>query len=159
MKTKPDLVRGFLFLLAITLSLALFPILLQAKPIGEDPPYCCKCENRGPCPEVPGGSGSAISLTEGNLKETYKAATIKSSNGPTIDLSFTYNSDNADGSRAQVDTVRGYGGTNSYNTFLFSQRGHMFRMDGQGRVTTYRRDGFCRTVALRSLPRPVILKP
>lgn len=39
----------------------------------------------------------------------------------------------------QVDTMLGYGWTHSYNIFLFSQRGHMFRMDGDGRVIKYRR--------------------
>jgi len=33
----------------------------------------------------------------------------------------------------------GYGWNHSYNIFLFSQRGHMFRMDSNGRVSKYRR--------------------
>src|SRR6266498_6046080 len=135
MKTKPGLVRGFLFLLAITLSLALFPILLQAEPIGGDPP-CGPCEKAASrCNYCSGGS--AISTTEGNLREQYSASRLKSAFGPTVDFSLTYNSYDADGSRAQVDTVMGYGWTHSYNIFLFSQRGHMFRMDGDGRVTKY----------------------
>jgi len=50
---------------------------------------------------------------------------------------LTYNSYNADGSRATVDTGMGYGWTNSYNDFLFSQAGLMFRFDGEGRVTRF----------------------
>ena len=57
--------------------------------------------------------------------------------GSTINFFLAYNSYNADGSRAQIDTVMGYGWTHSYNIFLFSQRGHMFRMDGNGRVIKY----------------------
>jgi YD repeat-containing protein len=55
----------------------------------------------------------------------------------TIKLGFVYNSYNADGSRAIVDTVMGYGWTHSYNIFRFSQAGVMFRWDGNGRVTRY----------------------
>jgi YD repeat-containing protein len=50
---------------------------------------------------------------------------------------MTYNSRDADGSRAQLDTGMGYGWTHSYNIFLFSQLSAMFRYDGDGRVTKY----------------------
>ncbi|MBV9764303.1 MAG: hypothetical protein JOZ48_05605 [Acidobacteriaceae bacterium] len=56
---------------------------------------------------------------------------------PTLNLGLTYNSYNADGSRTTVDTVMGYGWTHSYNIFLFSQLGAMFRFDGDGRITRY----------------------
>jgi hypothetical protein len=49
--------------------------------------------------------------------------------------SLVYNSYNADGSRATVDTVLGYGWTHSYNIFLFNQLDAMFRYDADGRVT------------------------
>jgi RHS repeat-associated protein len=51
---------------------------------------------------------------------------------------MAYNSYDADGSRAVVDTVAGYGWTHSYNVFLFSQLGAVFRFDGAGRVTRYK---------------------
>ena len=50
---------------------------------------------------------------------------------------MTYNSYNADGSRAAIDTGMGYGWTHTYDDFLFSQRGDMFRMDADGRITRF----------------------
>lgn len=133
MNTTRKLLAGVFFLLVG----ALFPFShTHAKPIGDEAAYCCECENRGPCPEVLGGS--SISLTEGNLRDTYSAARVKSTNGSTLDFFLTYNSYNADGSRARVNTVMGYGWTHSFNILLFIQRGSMFRMDGDGRVTGYR---------------------
>jgi RHS repeat-associated protein len=135
MGKKTGFLSGFFSLLAQTLFLLVFPGLVQAKYIGADPPYCCQCANRGPCPEV--SNGSAISLTEGNQRSRYSVSSIRSAFGSTINFSLVYNSYNADGSRAQIDTVMGYGWTHSYNLFLFNQRGSMFRMDDQGRVTKY----------------------
>jgi RHS repeat-associated protein len=83
---------------------------------------------------------SSIGIAEGNLRDAYKVVSIKSEFGATIDFSLHYNSYNADDSRAAIDTVMGYGWTHSYNIFLFSQNGHMFRMDGTGRVTKYQRN-------------------
>ena len=125
----------FFSFLALSIVLLISPNLVQAKYIGADPPDSCRCENRGPCTEVPGDG--AVTLTEGNLREQYSGPLTRSAFGPTISFSLAYNSYNADGSRAQIDTVMGYGWTHSYNIFLFNQRGHMFRMDGQGRVTKY----------------------
>jgi RHS repeat-associated protein/uncharacterized repeat protein (TIGR01451 family) len=82
-------------------------------------------------------SGVSISLTEGNLIETYQGMTVRSAFGSTMDFSLTYNSYNADGSRAQLDAGLGYGWTHSFNVFLFSQSNNMFRFDGKGRVTEY----------------------
>jgi YD repeat-containing protein len=62
---------------------------------------------------------------------------VKSAFGSSIDFSLVYNSYNADGSRAQIDSGLGYGWTHSYNTFLFNLLGNMFRMDGTGRITKY----------------------
>ena len=81
---------------------------------------------------------STVSRTEGNLTETVSIATIRSSTGPTLDVFLTYNSYNADGSRATVDTVLGYGWTHSYNIFLFGQFDALFRYDGDGRVKRYK---------------------
>lgn len=80
---------------------------------------------------------SALSLSEGNVSDTVAIAKVKSFNGPTLDLSLTYNSYDADGTLATIDTVVGYGWTHSYNVYLFSQLGSMFRYDGDGRVTRY----------------------
>jgi RHS repeat-associated protein len=129
------------FLQGIRLRLAVFqllwlPQLAQAKYIGADPAKCptCKCAgcNRPSLAER-SDTSSAISRTEGNLTEWAGISTIKN----TLDLSLTYNSYNADGSRATVDTVVGYGWTHAYNVFLFSQLGSMFRYDADGRVTRY----------------------
>jgi RHS repeat-associated protein len=62
---------------------------------------------------------------------------VRSGFGSTISFSLVYNSYNADGSRAQLDTGIGWGWTHSYNIFLFNQIGNMFLMDGQGRVTKF----------------------
>jgi YD repeat-containing protein len=125
---------GTLLLVMLALGLSAAPA--QARYIGGEPPSCCKCKTGRPCPDVPGGS--AISLVEGNLKDHYAVWSIQSTTGPTTIFSLAYNSYNADGSHAQVDTVLGYGWTHSYNIFLFSQLGHMFRMDSDGRVTKYK---------------------
>ena len=52
---------------------------------------------------------------------------MKSSAGTMLDLSLTYNSYNADTSRARFNTVLGIGWTHSYNLFLFSQVGSIPR--------------------------------
>lgn len=140
---KPTFSRHLCSLLVLMVSLLISPSLLQAFNIGPDSPVNCtlSCEcKQAPCIEPCSFclGRSAISYTAGNLTEQYRVSTLKSILGATIDFSLTYNSYNADGSRAQVDTVMGYGWTHSYNIFLFRQRGHMFRMDGDGRVTKYR---------------------
>ena len=96
-------------------------------------------------------SGTAISLTEGNLIESQSVGGINDStcsscrssqaacnNTHGISFTVTYNSRDADGSRARLDTVMGYGWTHSFNSFLFSQGGSMFRFGGDGRVTKYK---------------------
>src|ERR1043166_7621101 len=88
--------------------------------IGSDPPDQCKeCACR--CTREPGGN-ARTSLTEGNLREDYQVVSVKGGVGATLTLGLTYNSYNADGSRAQVDTGLGFGWTHSYNVFLFQQR-------------------------------------
>src|ERR1043166_3685507 len=107
--------------------------------IGSDPPDQCKeCACR--CTREPGGN-ARTSLTEGNLREDYQVVSVKGGVGATLTLGLTYNSYNADGSRAQVDTGLGFGWTHSYNVFLFQQRSHLFRMDADGRVTQYHFNG------------------
>lgn len=109
---------------------------VEVKHIGAEPPRegyvcpsCLACESSD--------TGSILSRTEGNLIEQLGISSIQSAIGTTISLSFTYNSYNADGSRANLNTVMGFGWTHSYNIFLFNQMENMFRFDGQGRVTKY----------------------
>jgi RHS repeat-associated protein len=124
------------------LMLCIPALLLSALPaealyIGALPPDCGKCGKQGPSNRAPGGS--AISLSEGNLTDDYHAAiTVKSAFGPTLDFILSYNSMAADGSQARIATVLGYGWTHAYNILLFSQLGHMFRMDGEGHITKYK---------------------
>ncbi len=81
---------------------------------------------------------SWVSLTEGNAAETYSVANLMSAFGPTISFDLIYNSYNADGNRAAIDTGVGMGWTHTYNDFLFTQGGNdMFRWRGDGRVTKY----------------------
>ena len=120
----------------------------QAKYIGADPPACeKKCLNCGgpPCltcqkrckQRLVATPNSYVSLTEGNLGEIYSGPVVKSTFGPTLMLDLTYNSYDADGSRASINTVLGYGWTHNYNEFLFSQRGSIFRFQGDGRIVQY----------------------
>ena len=108
------------------------PKIAQAKYIGGDPPLCPECLSR-----LKSSNNSGVSLTEGNATESYPVTTVRSSTGPTISLTLTYNSYNADGSRAAIDSGIGYGWTHTYNDLLFNQRGDMFRMDGVGRITRF----------------------
>jgi RHS repeat-associated protein len=134
MLTQPFFRRGLR--LPVLLSVLLLPAIGQAKNIGADPPSLCPTCSK-PSVVQPSGTSTWLSRTEGNLTETVPITTLKHSGGPTIDLKITYNSYNADGSRAVIDTILGYGWTHSYNIFLFSQFGAMFRYDGTGRVTKY----------------------
>jgi RHS repeat-associated protein len=104
----------------------------------EAPDVCLTC---GLHPTRQSGGNAQMSLSEGNLREDYAGPSVKSSGGPTLPFNLVYNSYNADNSRAQVNTGLGYGWTHSFNIFLFQQRSHMFRMDGEGRVTQYRFTG------------------
>ena len=143
------LVLSLFFSLTI---LVLSPQIAEAKYNGGDNPGCtpsrpssgacacaCSCSSQSTqCLSRLGSSrNSGVSLTEGNAGETYPVTSLESSTGPTLSLSLTYNSYNADASRAQIDTGMGYGWTNTYDDFLFNQRGDMFRMDADGRITRF----------------------
>jgi RHS repeat-associated protein len=132
----PLFVTFFLFLCS--------PQPAQAKYDGGDNPGCpparpssCSSCSATCLSRLPSSAGSGVSTTEGNAGETYPVTSLESSTGPTLSLSLTYNSYNADGSRAAIDTGMGYGWTNTYDDFLFSQRGDMFRMDADGRITRF----------------------
>jgi RHS repeat-associated protein len=111
--------------------------------VGYEPPPPC-CGGCGNCPEHDRTGYSAMSLSEGTLKEDYHIVTVKSAYGATIDFSLNYSSANADASKVQVDTGIGYGWTHPYNVFLFVQEvpppegpDHFYRMDGLGRTTRF----------------------
>lgn len=144
MSKKAGLRNGFFSLLAFFL---LLPPSTALAHTGGDHWHCPCCEEDGRAPTPTGSSvnpcnpylfgGSAISITEGNLREQYRVSTLRSAFGVTLDFTLTYNSYNADGSRTSEDTFMGWGWTHSYNAYLFSQFDDMFRMDGDGRITKY----------------------
>ena len=106
--------------------------------IDSDPPdlftvSTCKCKEPTPASSLRSPTTSSNSISEGNLMEQAAISKI----GSTISLNAMYNTFNADGSRAMLDTVMGYGWTHSYNIFVFAQAGVTFRYDGSGRVTRY----------------------
>ena len=130
---------------ALTLAMSIVAAPVQAKYWGADPPSrCCTCACEaqggptGKCSSYEQCSPGSISRTKGNLRETYSGVSLKSASGAPPQLKFTYNSYNADTSRARIDTVLGNGWTHSYNVFLYSVRGDMFRIDGDGRITRYK---------------------
>lgn len=101
----------------------------------EAPQICLTCDAPQNRARV---NNTFVSYSEGNLYDQYPVVSVRSSGEPTLSLRFDYNSYNADGSRAELDVGMGLGWTHSYNDFLFSQRGHLFRMDGSGRVAQFR---------------------
>jgi hypothetical protein len=90
----------------------------QATYVGADAPDICPTCGAQPTRQ-PGGT-VGTSLTEGNLQENYPVTALSSTIGPTVDFSLTYNSYNADGSKAELDSGLGVGWTHSYNQFLFN---------------------------------------
>jgi RHS repeat-associated protein len=136
--TMQSFFRGGLKLPALLLLLVL-PGVMEARNIGAEAPQCtcCSCSPTCSCATTPSDTSSSLSASEGNLMEQVPISTTGSAGGATVNVSAVYNSYNADGSRAAVDTVMGFGWTHSYNTFLFTQFSAMFRYDGHGRVTKY----------------------
>jgi RHS repeat-associated protein len=119
----------------------LAPSAALAKYIGADPP-CPTCQACQACaqPAQSGGCNGGECggfLTNGNASQQVPIARVSSTSGGGLDLALSYNTYNADGSRAQLDIGLGYGWSHSYSALLFNQAGHMFRYDGAGRVTRY----------------------
>src|SRR5712692_7975481 len=114
-----------------------------AKYIGNDSPQCATCPTCTTCAASPTcffsypGNGAEIGLTEGNLREPEPISGFGRSAAPTLDFKLTYNSYDADGSQAQVDSVAGYGWTHSFNSFLFTQVGSIFLMGPDGRTEKF----------------------
>ena len=115
-----------------------------------DPPSSCPTSSCPTCP--PNGCvqretylDSSISLTEANSGQQFTGVQVRSGFGVTLDLTTSYNTDNADGSRNMftkvpgvIDTVIGDGWTHTYNDLLFTQHGgDMFRLAPDGRITRF----------------------
>ena len=124
----------FLSLFGILVVVIFLPAAAVAERHGGDHDPCEDCPE---CCDQYYFAYSKVSLTEGDFVENYPVVQSRSAFGPTIDFNLTYNSYNADGSRASIDTVIGYGWTHTYNDFLFTQRGDMFRMGPDGRITRF----------------------
>ena len=126
---------NWLFLALVVGAMAGVATTAKAMYIGSDRPdpcpTCGKQRNR-----LPGGTLNT-SVSEGNQREDYPVVTLKSGYGPTLSFSLTFNSYNADGSKMQQDLGLGFGWTHTYTGLLFQQRGQMFRLGCDGRVTQY----------------------
>lgn len=118
-----------------------------AKPIGADAPCRSCCEQTspdipsgpGPCPDVSGGS--FISYSHGNMGDSYPVISTQGANKAGLDLTLYYASYIADGEKASLSTVMGFGWSHSYNIFLFQQGRDIFKMSPGGLVTQYKRTG------------------
>jgi RHS repeat-associated protein len=108
---------------------------VHAMYLGSDAPDICKTCGAQPTRQTAGDIQP--SLTEGNLRDDYPVVTLRSGFGPALSFGCTYNSYNADGSKSQMDVGMGYGWTHTFSSLLFSQRGQMFRLGPDGRVTQY----------------------
>jgi len=113
----------FVLAIAILAAIGLASEPVQAKNIGTDfpKPKPCRGYSTCACPvcnQAPSKrpwsncvssqaciAGKCYSLTEGTDPETYHVVSVKSSTGAMLDLSLTYNSYNADASRARFNTV------------------------------------------------------
>jgi RHS repeat-associated protein len=125
--------RGLLVVLAGAILGLAAPA--HAMYLGSDAPDISLTPGSQPTRQTAGSIST--SLSEGNIRENYPVVTVQSAYGATLPLVLTYNSYNADGSRAQLDTGLGFGWTHTYNTLLFQQRGQMFRQGADGRMTQF----------------------
>jgi RHS repeat-associated protein len=121
-------------LLSLAIGVLLGSPLASGQKIGADPAACLG--DSSVCTHHL-QTYSFVSLTEGYVAETYSAARVTSAFGPTLMFDLIYNSYNADGTRASVDTGMGYGWTHTYNDFLFTQGTDIFRFRKDGRVTKF----------------------
>ena len=129
-----------LFAMSGAITILALPVLpARARYLGSDAPDVCTTCGVQPTRQPAGGSST--SLSEGNLQVVYPVVSVMSGYGRTLTFALTYNSYNADGSKGQLDAGLGFGWTHTYNTVLFQQRGQMFRLGADGRVTQYIYDG------------------
>jgi YD repeat-containing protein len=126
---------GRLFLVLLSGALAGTTLPVRATYIGSDAPDICLTCGTQPT-RVPAGAINT-SLSEGNVRADYVVVRVRSAYGTTLPFGLSYNSYNADGSRAQLDTGLGFGWSHTYSAVLFQQRGQMFRLGPDGRVTQY----------------------
>ncbi len=138
-------------LFAIIATLLLTSRVLQAQFFPADPPPSSCATNSCPtCPPTPCVQrqtylDSSIYLTEANSSQQFAGVQVRSGFGVTLDLTTSYNTDDADGSRNMftkvpgvIDTVIGDGWTHTYNDLLFTQHGgDMFRLAPDGRITRF----------------------
>jgi RHS repeat-associated protein len=141
MKRDPTFsLASFVLVSCFGLGLIL-PSTTLAKSDDSESPTCETCG----CPKDEAPGGSAISYSEGTLRDDYSVTSLTTQSGcqggksSTLDLVLSYASYNADLEKAAVNTSLGFGWTHSYNVFLFKQRGHLFRKDEQGRTTKFTR--------------------
>ncbi|GLI36810.1 hypothetical protein KI811_17690 [Geobacter hydrogenophilus] len=121
------------------------PQIISAKLIGADAPCrdCCGQalpdvpSGKGPCPDI--FLGSFTSTSSGTMGETYPVVSARNANGAGLELSLHYASYVADGEKATLNTVMGYGWSHSYNIFLFIQGRDIFKMSPGGLTTKYQR--------------------
>ncbi len=123
-----------LSLFAVFVAVLFSPRAARADTTPGDPISCEQCPD---CCLQNQKSHSFVSLTEGNVSEDYLVARATSAFGATLEFKLTYNSYNADNSRASIDAMVGFGWTHTFNDFLFAQGSDMFRMRGDGRVIRY----------------------
>jgi len=130
----PRLRLTALSLLALAVGISLSSRLVFAQIIGADPAACRGASSV--CTQHM-STYSFVSLTEGNVAETFSTARVMSTFGPTLMFDLIYNSYNADGTRASLDTGIGFGCTHTYNDFLFTQGNDVFRWGRDGRVIKF----------------------
>ena len=143
---------AFLFLI-VAILWVLFAAPATAKPPGGEPlpgsccPTCSQATpdspgGTGPCNSRDGGAcGCGHSYSMGKTGETYPVFSAAAANGTGLDLALHYASYNADGEKAVINTVLGYGWSHSYNVFLFQQDNDLFKMSPAGLTTKYQRSG------------------
>src|SRR5215475_1962387 len=86
-------------------SLATSPTALAKYPCGDPHTTCTNCP---PCPTSSANNAACSanncgnSAAEGTTQESLSTSGVQSDSGPTLDFTATYNSNNADGTRAQI---------------------------------------------------------
>ena len=93
---------------------------------------------QAPCTVVTGGS--YLSVSSGTMGDSYPVVNTPNSAGLGLGLALHYASYVADGQKAAIATVAGFGWSHSYNIFLFAQGQDLFKMSPTGLTTRYARD-------------------
>ncbi|MFC1602278.1 RHS repeat-associated core domain-containing protein [Pseudomonadota bacterium] len=142
-------VRYFLILLLLC---CLYANVGLAEPIGDEPP-CESCCDPSCTPDTTSTSGScagssgcngnqcSASLVKSSVCETHSVSNATGANSAGTEVSLNYASYNADGEKAILSTVMGFGWSHSYNIFLFQQGRDIFKQSPSGHTTQYKRMG------------------